>query len=108
MSSLEVGSRSVSRTFLPGSRERSRYVIKYLTPHKVLLLILIHAYCHASIPPRYQASVFKFLLDQIEVYCPMFKTADDFVDTYGTGSFSGEHTTETLYDTELCRPSKFV
>jgi hypothetical protein len=56
----------VASSSLPGLREQSRYVFKYLTPHKILLLVLIHAYCHASIPPKFQALIFKFLLDQIE------------------------------------------
>jgi hypothetical protein len=67
MPKLDHGTRPVASSSLSGSREQSRYVFKYLTPHKILLLVLIHAYCHASIPPKSQALTFKFLLDQIEV-----------------------------------------
>ncbi len=45
----------------------SRSVFKYLTPHKVLLLVLIHAYCTASVPTKYHAAIFTHLLLQIEV-----------------------------------------
>lgn len=47
----------------------SRYTLKYLTPHKIVLIILIHAYCTSLIPPSNQARVLTFLLQQIEVSC---------------------------------------
>jgi hypothetical protein len=67
MPKLDHGTRPAASSSLSGSREQAPYVFKFLTPHKILLLVLIHAYCHASIPPKFQALIFKFLLDQIEV-----------------------------------------
>jgi hypothetical protein len=49
------------------SRDAARYVFNYLTPHKVFLLILLHAYCTASVPTKYHAVVFTLLLHHIEV-----------------------------------------
>ena len=49
-----------------GGRQ-SRYVFKHLTPHKILILIVIHSYCIASVPAKYQAEIFRFLLREIEV-----------------------------------------
>jgi hypothetical protein len=49
------------------SRDAARYVLEYLTPHKILLLILIHAYCTASVPKKYQTAIFTLLLHYIEV-----------------------------------------
>lgn len=49
------------------SSDTARYVFKYLTPHKVFLLILIHAYCTASVPTKYHVAIFTFLLHHVEV-----------------------------------------
>jgi hypothetical protein len=50
-----------------GARQPTRHFFKFLTPRKVLVLILVHAYCASLVPPKYNAAVFKLLLDQIEV-----------------------------------------
>jgi hypothetical protein len=52
------------------SKEATRSVFKYLTPHKIVILILIHAYCTDSVPAKYQAQVLKVLLHEIEVNRP--------------------------------------
>ena len=49
------------------THRKSRYVFKYLTPHKILILILIHAYCNSSVPGKHQGVVLTFLLENIEV-----------------------------------------
>ena len=49
------------------STDTAQYVFKYLTPHKVFLLILIHAYCTASVPTKYHAAIFTLLLHHIDV-----------------------------------------
>jgi hypothetical protein len=49
------------------SSQQPRVIVKYLTPHKILLVILIHAYCTSFIPTRSHGALFKFLLDEIEV-----------------------------------------
>ena len=42
-------------------------ILKYLTPQKVLVLILIHAYCHALVAPKGYARLFQFLLQLLKV-----------------------------------------
>jgi hypothetical protein len=51
----------------PGNAPVSRQFFKYLTPHKILVLMLVHAYCSSLVPAKYNAVVFKLLLDQVEV-----------------------------------------
>ena len=54
----------------PPGVERQRatcFELQYLTPRKILLLILVHAYCSASIPGQFHAHVFSLLLEHIEV-----------------------------------------
>src|SRR5277367_754041 len=52
-------------------QRRTPFELKYLTPHKVLLLILVHAYCTASIPSQSHAQVFALLLEHINVSFPL-------------------------------------
>ena len=57
---------------VPGARKdensTSRHLFKYLTPHKIVLLVLIHIYCTDWIPPKFNATIFKVLLQHIEVF----------------------------------------
>jgi len=57
-------------------RRKTRIELKYMTPHKVLLLILIHAYCTASIPPQSHAQVFALLLEHVDVSLSLSFSAD--------------------------------
>jgi hypothetical protein len=74
MSAADITARNTapeSRSDGTKSAETRVVVVKFLTPHKILLVILIHAYCMSSVPTRSHTALFKLLLDHIEVHCPL-------------------------------------
>ena len=51
----------------PPNANLPRILLKYFTPHKVFLLVLIHAFCNSIVAKRHYAPIFRFLLEHIEV-----------------------------------------